>query len=81
MKGKEVAEMTAEELVKERNMLKGAVIGLGIVGILSLGIMIFAMIKSGKYWLLTLIPGISISLLPATIRLKKLNEEIKTRNL
>ncbi len=78
-------ELTNEKLIKRRDLLKGASIGLGIVFILAIAIIIYLMSAEGfkNVSIATLIPMFTLPLafVPLLINLSLLNKEIKSRNL
>jgi len=80
MKTNKLCELTLEELHKEKNKLKGVVIGFGIVMLLACGGLLFLIIKNQNFALFAVIPGCMLTLLPSFIRLGQLNTEIKSRN-
>ncbi|MCY1229074.1 hypothetical protein D3C87_204750 [compost metagenome] len=80
MKTNKLSELTLEELHKEKNKLKGVVIGFGIVMLLACGGLLFLIIKNQNFALFAVIPGCMLTLLPSFIRLGQLNTEIKSRN-
>jgi hypothetical protein len=78
-------ELTNEKLIKRRDLLKGASIGLGIVFILAITTIIYLMSAEGfkNVSIATLIPMFTLPLafVPLLINLSLLNKEIKSRNL
>ncbi|PST83105.1 hypothetical protein C7T94_10855 [Pedobacter yulinensis] len=84
MKTNAAAGLTDEKLIKQRNLLKGAIIGLGVFYLVALGILGYLAATRGvKNMAVALIPVFSlpITLLPLLISLNTLNKEIKSRNL
>jgi hypothetical protein len=85
MKKNTFEELTNEKLIKRRDLLKGASIGLGIVFILAITIIIYLMSAEGfkNVSIATLIPifTLPIAFVPLLINLSLLNNEIKSRNL
>lgn len=84
MKKNTYEELTNEKLIKRRDLLKGASIGLGIVFILAITIIIYLMSAEGfkNVSIATLIPvfTLPITFVPLLINLSLLNKEIKSRN-
>jgi hypothetical protein len=78
-------ELNDEKLLKKRDLLKGASIGLGIVYILAIAILIYLFITRGSQNvpLAILIPVFAMIavFIPLLINLSLLNKEIKSRNL
>lgn len=80
MKTNKLSELTLEELHKQKNTLKGVLIGFGIVMLLACGGLFYLIMKNQNFALFAVIPGCMITLLPSFIRLGQLNTEIKSRN-
>lgn len=85
MKKNSYAEMTDEQLLKKKNLLKGASIGIGISFILAISILIYILIQKDfkNVNIVTLIPVfiMPVTFTPLLINLGLLNKEIKSRNL
>jgi hypothetical protein len=85
MKKNIYSEWTNEKLLKTRNLLKGASIGLGIVVLLAILILSYLYYSQGfkKNSIATLIPFIvmPITFLPILISFSQIHKEIKSRNL
>jgi hypothetical protein len=78
-------ELTDEKLLKKRDLLKGASIGLGIVYILAIAILIYLFVTRGTQnvpsaILIPIFAMIAV-FIPLLINLSLLNKEIKSRNL
>lgn len=80
MKSKKIADLTIEELNKQKKTLRGAIIGLGIVMIIAYVTLAFVVFKTKNYVLLAIIPCGPLTLLPSVMRLKQINAELKTRH-
>ncbi|UKT64921.1 hypothetical protein [Pedobacter mucosus] len=76
-----LSEQSLEYLIKQRNLLKGAAIGLIIVLILAFIIILFVAIKKKTYGLIAVLPASMIAFLPILIRLGQINAEIKSRQI
>jgi len=78
-------ELTDEKLLKKRDLLKGASIGLGIVYILAIAILIYLFVTRGTQnvpsTILIPIFAMIAVFIPLLINLSLLNKEIKSRNL
>ncbi|ALR30669.1 hypothetical protein ATE47_09080 [Chryseobacterium sp. IHB B 17019] len=78
-------ELNDEKLLKKRDLLKGASIGLGIVYILAIAILIYLFVTRGtqNIPLAIFIPVFAMIavFIPLLINLGLLNKEIKSRNL
>ena len=85
MKKNSYAEMSDEQLLKKKNSLKGATIGIGISFILAISILIYILIQKDfkNVNIATLIPVfiMPVTFTPLLINLGLLNKEIKSRNL
>ncbi|WP_313807817.1 hypothetical protein [Flavobacterium sp.] len=85
MKENSLANLTDEMLLKRRNLIKGALIGFGIVFTIAIGILIYLFISKGfkNTSIATLIPVfmMPVTLLPLFINFALLNKELKSRNL
>lgn len=78
-------EMTNEELIKKRNLIKSVSIGFGIIYILAIAVLIYLFASKGfkNVNIATLIPVFSlpITFLPLLISFGSIKKEIKARNL
>ncbi len=79
MKTNKLSDLTLEELNKQKNSLKGVLIGLGIVTLIAYSILLYLAIKNRNFVLIAIIPCGAITLLPGLIRWSQLNTEIKSR--
>jgi ABC-type Mn2+/Zn2+ transport system permease subunit len=74
-----LSEQPLESLEKQKKLLKGAAIGLGIVLFFAFSIIMFVAINKHKYGLLAILPGSMLTLLPIIIRFAQINTELKAR--
>lgn len=78
-------DLSDEKLLKKRDLLKGASIGLGIVYVLAIAILIylFTTKETKNIPLAVLIPIFTLItvFIPLLVSLSLLNKEIKSRNL
>ena len=78
-------DLSDEKLLKKRDLLKGASIGLGIVYVLAIAILIylFTTKETKNIPLAVLIPTFTLItvFIPLLVSLSLLNKEIKSRNL
>jgi len=78
-------ELSDEKLLKKRNLLKSASIGLGIVYVLAIAILIYLFTTKGtkNIPLAVFIPIFTLItvFIPLLVSLSLLNKEIKSRNL
>jgi hypothetical protein len=85
MKKNSYSEWSNEKLLKSRNLLKGASIGLGIVYLTAIIILSYLFFSDGfkKTTLPTLLPVfvMPITFLPLLISYSQIDKEIKARNL
>lgn len=79
MKKNKLSAFTVTELNKQKKQLNGILIGSAIVLLFLFGALLYLIIKKQNFVLLAVIPGCSLTLLPAVIRLSQLNAEIKLR--
>lgn len=80
MKTNKLSELTIEELTKQRNTLKGVIIGFSILFLLAFSVLFYLIFKNGNYVLLACLPPGFFAMLPAIMRISQLNAEIKLRN-
>ncbi len=80
MKNNKLSELPMEEIIRQKNLLKGVLIGFSVVLVVAYSILIYLMVSNKNYILFTIIPLGFITLLPAILRLKQINTEIKLRN-
>jgi hypothetical protein len=74
-----LSEQPLESLIKQKQLLKGAAIGLATVLLLAFCIILYVAIQKHKFGLLAVIPGSMLTLLPILIRTKQLGTEINSR--
>lgn len=78
-------EATNQELIKKRNLLKGASIGLGIVFLLALSFLfyLFFNVEYKKISIASFIPFfiLPMTFIPIMINLSLINKEINSRKL
>ncbi|MEO0059050.1 MAG: hypothetical protein RLZZ312_697 [Bacteroidota bacterium] len=77
---KKWSEMTLEELLKKRNVIKSAAIGLGTVMVFATTVLIYIAITEKKPALAFISIGFFVSLLPIIISISQINKEIKSRD-
>ena len=75
-KSKKLTDLTLEELIKKKNQIKGAAIGLGIVMIIAVITLVVLAFKTQNYGLITIGLGCAVAFLPIFISLS----QIKSRN-
>ncbi len=84
MRSNSLSELSDEKLLKRRDLLKGATIGLGTIAILVLSAFIYIFLKKGfdNIPIATLIPVMALpaTFCPLLVVLNLLNKEIKSRN-
>lgn len=85
MKKNYYEELTDENLIKKRGLLKGVTIGFGIIIAIALSVIMYVLLgkDSGKVSIAVLIPlfMLPITFLPIMINLSLLNKEIRRRNI
>lgn len=74
-----LSEQSLEFLIKQRNLLRGAAIGLGIVLLLAFSIFLYIAIEKKNFALIAILPASMITLLPILLRFGQINKEIKSR--
>ncbi|MEL1252447.1 hypothetical protein AAEO57_01560 [Flavobacterium sp. DGU38] len=78
-------ELTNKQLLKKKNLLKGASIGLGIVFLFALFILVYLWsenkLKNGSVGTFIPIFILPITFVPLLINFKLINQEIKSRDL
>lgn len=77
-------EVTNEELLKKRDLIKGVSIGFGVIFMLAIAIMVYLFTAKGlKDVSIALIPifTLPVTFVPLLINFSLLNKEIKSRNL
>lgn len=78
-------KVSDEKLVSQRNLLKGASFGLGLVAIIAIAVSIFILLSKEfeKSSLIAFIPVfvLPIIFMPMFMHLNRLNKEIKSRNI
>lgn len=74
-----LSEQSLESLTKQRNLLKGAAIGLGIVLLLAFSVILYVAVQKKNFALVAVLPASMITLLPILIRFGQINTEIKSR--
>lgn len=78
-------ELTNDELIKKRALLKGVSIGFGIIFAAAITVLIYILVEKGfkNVSVATIIPLFSLPIvfMPLLINLSLLNQEIKSRNL
>lgn len=84
-KNNNFASFTDEKLLKTQKLLKGILIGFGIIFLISIGVITYLIMNKGfdKISIPTLLPLfiLPITLSPALINLSLINKEIKTRSI
>ncbi|RBQ03075.1 hypothetical protein DRW42_23615 [Pedobacter miscanthi] len=76
-----LTELSIEELYKKKQMIKGALIGLGLVMLAAFIVLIYLVITAKTPKVLAAVPiSCMLALLPAFISLGQINNEIKNRN-
>lgn len=85
MKNNNISELTNEKLIKRRDLLKGFLIGIGIVWLLMIAfvIYIFNTKDTSDFNFVMFLPIfiLPVTLTPLLINVGMLNKEIKSRNL
>ncbi|MBE8725825.1 hypothetical protein [Flavobacterium hungaricum] len=78
---KTVSELTTEQLIKRKQLLKGVLIGSAIVWFSLIGAIFFLLIKKSNSFLPGMIPvfALPVVLMPLFIHLGQLSKEIKSR--
>jgi di/tricarboxylate transporter len=72
-------ENSLKSLTKQRQLLKGAALGFGIILLLAFCIILYVAIKKNNYALISIFPASMITLLPILIRYKQISKEINSR--
>jgi len=84
MSQSKLSELSVEKLIKRRDLLKGASIGLGIVYILAVTLIIYFITANGfkEIPFAALIPvfALPVTFTPLIANISLLNKEIKSRN-
>lgn len=84
MKKDTYENLSTAQLIKRRDLLKGVLIGLGIVAIVAIGILIYIFTTngSGDIPFASAIPAfmLPVFFLPILVHIGQLNTEIKKRN-
>lgn len=77
--------LTNEQLLKKRDLLKGVTIGLGIVALTAIVIISYLIFSNGikNVPFATLIPvfALPVTFTPVMVSLGQINKEVKSRNL
>jgi hypothetical protein len=85
MKKNTYSEWSNEKLLKSRNSLKGASIGLGIVALIAIIILFYLFFSEGlkqkSFAVLLPVFLMPITFLPVFISFSQMDKEIKSRNL
>lgn len=85
MKNNNISELSDEKLIKRRDLLKGFLIGIGIVWLLMIAfvIYIFTTKDTSDFNFVVFFPIfiLPVTLMPLLINVGMLNKEIKLRNL
>jgi len=85
MKNNNLSELSKEKLIKRRDLLKGFLIGIGIVWLLMIAfvIYIFATRDTSKFSFVVFMPIfiLPVTLIPLLINVGLLNKEVKSRKL
>ncbi|AXB56701.1 hypothetical protein [Flavobacterium fluviale] len=85
MQTNQIKNLTNEQLLKRRNLLKGVVIGFLTIAVLAVGILIYLYATKGfeNFNIATLIPvfALPVTLMPALSSLAMINKEMKVRGL
>ncbi|RZL57753.1 MAG: hypothetical protein EOO93_17525 [Pedobacter sp.] len=76
-----LSEQSLESLTKQRNLLKGAAIGLGIVLLVAFCIILYVAMQKKNFALIAVLPASMITMLPILIRFGQINTEIKSRQI
>lgn len=74
-----LSQLSLESLIKQRNLLKGVAIGLGLVLLLAFTIVLYIAFEKKNFGLIAVLPASMITLLPILIRFGQINTEIKSR--
>jgi len=77
---KKLPELTLEELIKKKNQIKGAAMGLGIVMVIAVIALVVLAMRTENYALITISLGGAVAFLPIFISLSQINTEIKSRS-
>lgn len=85
MQTTQIKNLTNEQLLKRRNLLKGTAIGFLTIAVLAAGILIYLYAVKGfeNFNIATLIPvfALPVTLMPALSSLAIVNKEMKARGL
>lgn len=76
-----ITDQTLTSLIKQKNLLKGAAIGLTIVIIIAFAITLYVAIQKKNFALVAVTPASLITLLPILMRLRQINNQIKSRKM
>ena len=74
-----LSEQSLESLIKQKNLLKGAAIGYGIILLVAFCFILYVAVKKKNFALLAVFPASMIILLPILMRFGQLDKEIKLR--
>lgn len=80
MKKNKLAELTADELGKQKSSLKRILFATGIVMLVLCIVLLYLINKSRNFALIAVIPCCLLMLLPGIIRWSQINTEIKSRS-
>ncbi|MES2061178.1 MAG: hypothetical protein V4456_04620 [Bacteroidota bacterium] len=73
-------ELPLDELKKKKNMMIGAIIGLGCLMLITISVLIYLAIAGKKNNLIITAITCALTFLPVAIHLQQLNAEISKRN-
>ena len=80
MKSKKQADLTIEELNKQKKLLTGVLAAFIIVMVIAYSVLLWLMIRNDSYTLFAIIPLGFVILLPAMIKLSQINTKLKLRS-
>jgi len=76
----EVSDQSIKSLTKQRNLMKGVAIGYALVMAVAISLALYLTFTKQNAYLLAIVPGCLIVLIPILMRVSQLNNAIKNRS-
>jgi hypothetical protein len=76
----EVSDQSIESLKKQRNLMKGVAIGYALVMTVAISLALYLTFTRQNAYLLAIVPGCLIVIIPILMRVSQLNTAIKNRH-
>jgi uncharacterized MnhB-related membrane protein len=80
MKDKELSQLTIEDLLNQKKQQEGIVKIITIILVIATAMFVGFIVKTDRYSSLTLLGIVPLVIVPRYTKLKKINDEIKSRN-